>query len=680
MSHEAAREGGEWNDGPGAVERVKYLDGVVQELKTKLESISSPKLRRDDGVHSMLNQEYKVSSARPHLTYRDEGEPGLDKKVTQLRTEFGQLAVGDGRSRYIVSNFWADLTEKVYDVTSILEDLAEEESQGHEGDERYATKAPSITSILGLSPYDANLRQMYPAPDKFTVYWRLYKDNCNPVIRILHMPTIEPLILHYQSQLDNVPRGFEALLFAIYFSAVASLSDNKCMEKLGSEKSSLINVYKAGMEHTLARAHLLETDEFIVLQAFAIFLSSLRNYCNLRLMWSLTSIATRLAQNIGIHRDGMHFRLSPLTIETRQRLWWRICALDARAAEDSGYNTSIHVSDYNTQMPRNINDTDLAPNMTELPVSKIEFTEMTFGIVTFRAAVVFQTLQNMSPGTIGRWGKLHTAESLEERSSIILKYQDMLQKLFLGHDPSNPFYWYTALVSRILLSKIWLVAYYPSLRLETCGGQPDHIKDSLFVRSITIIESQWYAIAFILTKLYARTRGELVEKAWRAITAVLKADRFTQPPTAGPVSDMDDVEFSSRSKFGNLHDFEYNLLNKLLRKARAARLRQQLSPDSTMPYRVPDAEDFLAAAHRFDDEIISSTGELNPTSMNHCESETGYQVAMSADYVKNQLLDNGHKNPFDHLIYGSLQHHVNMTYTQLPSYFSDGGPAPQATL
>lgn len=76
--------------GPGALERVKYLEGVVQQLRKQLEVTSSTEQSRDD-----------------------DDSFDSDIEAADLREEFGQLAVKDGRSRYIVSNFWANLTEKV---------------------------------------------------------------------------------------------------------------------------------------------------------------------------------------------------------------------------------------------------------------------------------------------------------------------------------------------------------------------------------------------------------------------------------------------------------------------------------------------------------------------------------------------------------------------------------------
>ncbi|KID70594.1 fungal specific transcription factor domain-containing protein, partial [Metarhizium hybridum] len=422
--------------GAGALERVRYLEGVVQQLRAKLESLTGSHEGGDDAS----SRGHTASPAQPHAAHEADGVPGLheedeaedEEEMTQLQTEFGQLAVGDGRSRYIVSNFWANLTEKVDGAASILEDLAEEEeARRDQGDDEQPT------SILGLGPSLADAGPLHPAPDEFAVYWRLYKENCYPIIRVLHMPTVEPVVLRYQGRADgDMPAGVEALLFAVYFAAVASLPDEECRAALGGDKRVLVDRYKAGMERALARARLLETDEVVVLQAFAVFLGSLRSYCNLRLMWSLTSIAARLAQNMGLHRDGTHFHLPAFVVESRRRLWWTICALDARAAEDSGYRTSMHASGWDTQMPRNLDDADLGPGLAHLPASRVGFTEMAFGMVTSRATAAFQTLQSLSPGTVGPCGRLHTADGLARRAAVITGYQDALQRLF-AHRPAS---------------------------------------------------------------------------------------------------------------------------------------------------------------------------------------------------------------------------------------------------
>jgi hypothetical protein len=57
------------------------------------------------------SHEESIAAAEP----RDhvDGEQTFVDDKTELESDLGRLAVGDGRSRYIVSSFWASLNEEV---------------------------------------------------------------------------------------------------------------------------------------------------------------------------------------------------------------------------------------------------------------------------------------------------------------------------------------------------------------------------------------------------------------------------------------------------------------------------------------------------------------------------------------------------------------------------------------
>lgn len=110
-------------------------------------------------------------------------------------------------------------------------------------------------------------------------------------------------------------------------------------------------------------------------------------------------------------------------------------------------------------------------------------------------------------------------------------------------------------------------------RLDGGASLPQSTKDKLFLSSLENVEYsilleteartmrwgwlcrtyvQWHAIAFLLSELCVRTKGELVDRAWRAVEATV-ASRFGNPLT--------------ESKRGIL----WKPLRKLMVKARAAR-------------------------------------------------------------------------------------------------------------
>ncbi|KAH8811142.1 fungal-specific transcription factor domain-containing protein [Xylogone sp. PMI_703] len=564
-----------------AIQRLSHLEDAIAHLRKDLDVKSSQPLTKGDKAVEGLTAEYTKDATPPGQTSHDWSH---QDEETELGIEFGRLAVGDGRSRYITSTFWANIREEVEDLKSLLEEFPVE--QDSPASVNIAEADP--VSILGLSVSHSSLLELHPAPDKIPLYWCLFKENCDVLIKVLHTPTVEMLVLGAMEKLDHISKGLEALMFAIYFSVVASLTAEECLEILGSDKDHLIHTYKFAMEKALAQARLMETEEMIVLQAFVIFLTSLRNHCSIRLMWTLTSLAVRLARNAGLHRDGTHFNLSPFVVEMRRRLWWAICVLDSRASEDSGYDAAIPHEGIDTRMPLNINDQDLLSGMTAFPEPRVGLTEMTFSIIRFDATKLFRNLQYTSPGAIDGSDKVSAAKIVAENSELIVRHHERVQELLKNCDRANPFCWYIDVICQIVLTKMWLVVYHPYLRKDNCSGLPRDIRNSLFIRSISTIEHwllllkeprthrwrwlcetyvQWYAMTFILSELCARTQGELVERAWKAIYAALQLG--SKIPSAS--SQIDDAEFGQHMNLHITHCDAYKPLSRLLRKARSAR-------------------------------------------------------------------------------------------------------------
>lgn len=97
-------------------------------------------------------------------------------------------------------------------------------------------------------------------------------------------------------------------------------------------------------------------------------------------MWVSCGIAIRLAQSIGLHRDGTAMRLSVLATEIRRRLYWEIRMLDLGCAEDCGF-VPTHIYGADTKLPINCNDTDLHPGDMNPPPEREAFTDMTYVMI-----------------------------------------------------------------------------------------------------------------------------------------------------------------------------------------------------------------------------------------------------------------------------------------------------------
>ena len=76
---------------------------------------------------------------------------------------------------------------------------------------------------------------------------------------------------------EHIPNGtyVEALLFAIYYAAITTLSPEEVVNCFQDTKENLLNKFRAGTERALVNANFLVECDVGMLQALVIFLVSL---------------------------------------------------------------------------------------------------------------------------------------------------------------------------------------------------------------------------------------------------------------------------------------------------------------------------------------------------------------------------------------------------------------------
>lgn len=53
--------------------------------------------------------------------------------------------------------------------------------------------------------------------------WQIYQENVDPLVKILHVPTMDKLIREIRKSLDSLTPPTEALMFSIYYAAITSM-------------------------------------------------------------------------------------------------------------------------------------------------------------------------------------------------------------------------------------------------------------------------------------------------------------------------------------------------------------------------------------------------------------------------------------------------------------------------
>jgi hypothetical protein len=81
--------------------------------------------------------------------------------------------------------------------------------------------------VFGYRSADVDLRKLHPLPSQIPFIWQIYQENVEPLLKMLHIPTMDKLIKNMRRNIDDLRPGNEALLFAIYYAAITSMEEDE---------------------------------------------------------------------------------------------------------------------------------------------------------------------------------------------------------------------------------------------------------------------------------------------------------------------------------------------------------------------------------------------------------------------------------------------------------------------
>ncbi|KEY65083.1 hypothetical protein S7711_08153 [Stachybotrys chartarum IBT 7711] len=451
----------------------------------------------------------------------------------------GREHVSPAAARYMSSEFWGNLCEEVEGIKQALEQSSDDEDDEFDENspESFDAGSPFLSGpsgfILGNPGYHERDPLGHPPPDMIQRLWAIYCHNCDPILKILHRPTTQALITAViESPTTPQPRSTNALIFSIYFAAVSSLSHATCRSQLGQSHDFLVNKYRICAERALASADFLSANDLATLQAFAIYVGTLRTQTHNRASWSLLALLSRLAQAMDLHRDGDGGRFPPFEAEMRRRLWHFILVLDIRGAEDRGTDASISSESYNTLPPTSIDDADMSPTMTGPLVPKDGPADNVLQICMSRCSTVFGYLLHQPFKVTSEPERyIYTEDKLVEE----VRYMEthFIQTARQDHMPSL----LAADITRLVIIKLWLVIQYPfSPQLVISRPRVSH--HTMLRTALSILELserlaaprwtdrfswwtetyvQWHPLAVTLAELCMQPESELADKAWDVV-------------------------------------------------------------------------------------------------------------------------------------------------------------------
>ncbi|KAJ5613615.1 hypothetical protein N7528_007269 [Penicillium herquei] len=445
----------------------------------------------------------------------------------------GRMIMRGGNSVYLENNLWTSASHELADAAEVLDASNNPDSSSQEdggGEDMLLLGSVTKKSITDLHPNPVHIFKL----------WQKFLENINPLIKILHTPTLQPQILEAAGEISSIGKELEALMFAVYCIALASLPTVEVEKSFGESKKKLLARCRRGAQLAFSNVSFLRTSNLMVLQALMLYILSMRAFSDPHTIWTMSGVALRIAQRIGIHRDGSGYGLSVFETEIRRRIWFQLIIIDSTSAQFCGVAPSPLPATADTMPPININDTDLDPRMTELPCEKEGPTDMIFCLTRCEFGKWLRRWGKHAGPSHSPWAFLSSSSmSLKEKDKAIDELEELLEQKFLQYcDKSIPLHLATLVMARSVIHYTRLMAHHPRQYQGSNTRLSQTEKDIIFDNCLkmaeyadytqanndiqrfswhTVHHMPWDAMIFMLSEMRFRADPDEKSKVWQII-------------------------------------------------------------------------------------------------------------------------------------------------------------------
>ncbi|KAJ5625252.1 transcriptional regulator family: Fungal Specific TF [Penicillium lagena] len=352
------------------------------------------------------NNDWKRSSSERSASPRRAGAessgdefPIPSGQATDLVDPVGSLNLGHlsledgGRSRYVGTTYWAYISHEINELNQLLRD----QNRSHDQPAASDTTSPGITdpatstrrtwkesidSTTSRSTTSLGSREsfqqsiIFPSGDSPSVHERvvepemldhvptrrqshiLYKgfmSGVHAISPVIHPPSVLKLYnafwdwYDYSSYSGNpCPNpSFIPLLYAIWYGGSVTVSIRTIKAEFNaSSRFALSGMYSEEVSRWLTKIAFPRSPSLQGLSAYLIVQTILSKEEEPLTSSLFVSLAMRVAQTMGLHRDPAQFGIEASEAEYRRRLWWHIMHMDGIVAMSSGLPPLVSDENY----------------------------------------------------------------------------------------------------------------------------------------------------------------------------------------------------------------------------------------------------------------------------------------------------------------------------------------------
>ncbi|KAE8386518.1 fungal-specific transcription factor domain-containing protein [Aspergillus alliaceus] len=298
----------------------------------------------------------------------------------------GHLSLEDGgRSRYVGTTYWAYISHEINELNQLLKyqnrshnDNATNESSADENmtdtmakSSRSPWKAsvdsPSGTardrissgeefqkSVLFPTGDSPSVKEKHVEPEMLDhvptkrqshILYKGFMSGIHAISPVIHPPTILKLYNSFWDWYDYSSYSgdpcpdpsFIPLLYAIWYGGSVTISIRTIKAEFNvSSRSALSKTFNDEVTRWLTKISFPRSPSLQGLAAYLLVQTILSKEEEPLTSSLFISLAMRVAQTMGLHRDPAKFGIKPFEAEYRRRIWWHIVHMDGVVAMSSG--------------------------------------------------------------------------------------------------------------------------------------------------------------------------------------------------------------------------------------------------------------------------------------------------------------------------------------------------------
>jgi len=255
-------------------------------------------------------------------------------------------------------------------------------------------------------------------------------------------------------------------------------------------------------------------------------------------------IAVRIAQRMGLHRDGSLLGLPPVQAEEKRRVWWQMQHMEIMISQLLGCISITLYADWDAKLPANLEDNDIRPGIEALPSDRRGLTSMSHCLWRYHL-LYQQRIPRHSDLPQKDFAWITSSQvSMAEKDAFIEQTARTLGEKFVQHcELLNPLHVSIQIGIRSFILAMKRVVHQPGVANTKISEMPKRDRDDFLKNSIECLEYyilgettqsiaqfrwhnenyfQWAAFVYVIIEARHRATAPEASSLWTLINKVCR--------------------------------------------------------------------------------------------------------------------------------------------------------------